>query len=196
MRERKILSAMIALVWAASASAQVIDDFESYTDTAELEAIWPLTTLDEVTPNHVSGTQSLRREGFTAGSGAGLFTSRSFDPPIDLSGLAGLEAWVRRDPASVSPLQPAIFVRDQDGASCAPAGVPLIADSEWHRSFLSFGEFCNAVDLSAIVEIVLNISNQSGGPGDVVANFDDLAVPLFFDGFESGDTSWWSATIP
>lgn len=202
MRARCIAEAMIALglACATSLSAQIIDDFESYADTSDLQAIWPFATaLDTATPNPANGTQSLRREGFTQGDGFGWSTIRDFDPPLDLSVALGLEVWVRRDPAAVSTLRFTIFATDGDGLSCAPQGNSLITDTEWHRSVLSFPDFCGAVNLSDIVRINLGVTNKSGGPGDIFANFDDLAVffeDIFDDGFETGDTSSWSAVLP
>jgi hypothetical protein len=197
----RVLRAALAvtLSLASSAFAQVIDDFESYTGTPDLQAAWLFaTSLDTTTPTLGAGAQSLRREGATAGDGTGVFVGREFDPPLDLSGLPGLEVRVRRDPASVSTVRFAIFARDGSNFSCGPQDEPLISDSEWHSSILSFPEFCGAVNLADIVQITLNVTNKSGlmDPGDVIANFDDLQAALLQDGFESGDTSRWSATVP
>lgn len=189
----------IALSMASSASAQVIDDFESYTDTPDLQAAWRFaTSLDTTTPTPGPGTKSLRREGTTTGDGSGVFVLREFDSPVDLSGLAGLEVRARRDPASVSTVYFSVFTRDGSGNSCGPQNLPLVSDSEWHTSILPFPEFCGAVDLADIVSITLSVTNKSGQmtDADVFVNFDDLRGALLQDDFESGDTSWWSATVP
>lgn len=191
---------ILLLAFATSASAQLIDDFESYIDTSELQAVWSFASeLDAVTPTPGAGTQSLRRVGFSPGDGSGLTVFRDFDPPLDLSERSGLEVWVRRDPASVSTLRFTISAEDGGGNSCAPQGVPLISDTAWHRSLLSFPDFCGAVNVSDISRIFLGVTNMSGGPGDIVANFDDLTAPfevIFEDGFETGETSNWSSTTP
>ncbi|MDA8020730.1 MAG: hypothetical protein MPN21_25100 [Thermoanaerobaculia bacterium] len=200
MQIQRIAEALVALTlaFAAVAPAQTIDDFESYEDTADMQTVWLFGSLDTVTPNPETGVQSLRRETFSPENGSGVFSVQFFDPPLDLSSSLGLEFWGRRDPTSVSIVQFDVTIRDPSNSTCSRQG-PLVTDAEWHLSTLTFQDSCDGVDLSNITQINLSVLNQSGAPGDLRANFDDLAVifdDIFEDGFETGNTSIWSATVP
>jgi hypothetical protein len=65
----------------------------------------------------------------------------------------------------------------------------------WHLSRLTLP---TAPDGTASVRFVISNSKQSTG-GSLVIHFDDAFLflgDLFSDGFESGDTSAWSVTVP
>jgi len=89
------------------------------------------------------------------------------------------------------------------GADCAGAHVVTLSTPHvtqespgvWHLSGLSLPA---APDGTA--SVLFTISNHKGSTGgSLVIHFDDAFVflgGLFSDGFESGDTSAWSATVP
>ena len=198
---RSILALLfLSIVCVGAGSAQVIDDFETYIDTADLQANWQFASaLDTTTLNRASGTQSMRREGFTGGTGSGVSTRIEFSPPLNVSTARGVSLWVRRLPESVDTVRVSLSVRDANDIPCSPQGVPHISDLEWHRINLDFTQWCGSVDLSQIQFLSLNVSNQTPDSGDVVVSYDDIEVyyaDVFANDFESGDLSGWSATAP
>jgi hypothetical protein len=88
------------------------------------------------------------------------------------------------------------------GADCAGTWIGTLSTSQvseaspgaWHLSRLTL---LAAPDGAASARFYISNSKQSSG-GSLVIHFDDafLVQGLFFDGFESGTTTGWSATTP
>jgi hypothetical protein len=182
----------LALFLAGTSPAwcQLIDDFESYTDTSDLRTVWIFATLDSSTPNHAAGSQSLR----LAGKSGSFFSSRPLDPPLDLAGET-VALWVRRDPASVPSTRVEIALLDGSGHDCEsrPFG---FSDDAWHPLAMDVDADCPAIDTSHVVRMAVFVANGSGTAGFIGANFDDIEHHPFRDGFESGDLSAWSLSSP
>lgn len=180
----------LLLAGTSPAWCQVIDDFESYTDSTDLQSVWIFATLDTTTPNHAAGSRSLR----LAGKSGSFFSSRPFAEPLDLRGeTVGL--WVRRDPASAVVTRVGIALLDGTGHECesSPSG---LVDDAWHPFSMDVEADCAGVDTSNIVRLAVFVSDGSGTAGFIGANFDDIEHDLFVDGFESGSLAAWSQTSP
>jgi hypothetical protein len=195
----RILAIVMAIVFMAAigptATAQVIEDFEGYSDTPALLAVWPFaTSLDTATANPSTGTQSMYKQSFDLSLGHGSYVHRLFDPGLDLSGQS-IHGWARRDPGSVDTVGFRIWAEDGSGVMCL-SPIVLVSDSSWHRLDLGMVEDCSLVDTTNITRIAYQMTNYTDVTGHVYSNFDDLEIGSFFDGFESGDTSSWSATLP
>jgi hypothetical protein len=187
---------VISLTCAAGASGQIIDDFESYADTGELAAVWTGTVLDTVTVTLAPGSQSLSREDLDVAPGSSSLTLRDFDPALDLSGLPGLEVWVRRIFPLNADIRFNLLVWDAGFSdNCASPSTTITDSFKWHRILLSFPDHCDELDVSQIMRIQFIVSNNGPTQG-VLVNFDHLAVAMLQDGFESADTSRWSLTVP
>jgi len=194
---RRFLPALaFFLLIAAPARAQIVEDFEGYVDTADLDTVWLYGELDTSTPNPDVGTQSLRRSG-EAAPGGGYHSDGMADGPTDLSGL-DIGILARRDPGSVSPTGFQIAVRDGSYIPCFGA-IVAATDTAWHAVDLDMqSETCQSsgIDPTDITTVVLNIYNQSGSTGMVIGNFDDLTIFLARDDFESGNFSGWDVVEP
>jgi hypothetical protein len=55
------------------------------------------------------------------------------------------------------------------------------------------GETTSAIDIDPLVERWYWVTVTSAGPCEETAA---VATPIFLDGFESGDTTAWSAAVP
>ena len=173
---------------------QLVDDFESYADTTALQTHWSFASLDTTTPNHAAGTQSLRRS-INASPGAGWFSRHLFDPHRDLTG-ERVRAWFRRDPDGVAPTSFTLTLSDGVNTFLfCQSAVVEISDSDWHEIVFEAAD-CAGVDLTDIEYVGVSASNSSGVEGLLAANFDDVFIDLFSDGFESGDPSAWSPVLP
>jgi len=185
---------MLSVALASSARAQINDDFESYSDTADLQTVWRFASLDQTTPNPAGGNQSLRRAVDDDGPGSGWFSDRQLVPALDLTGQR-IAVWVRRDPASVDPTGVNISLFYAPSFFCQLDNNVPLDDSEWHEIVLDTNEGpCSSVDLTAVTGIGLGASNGSGVTGLLAANFDDFAVYMFRDAFEAGSTAGWSSS--
>ncbi len=88
------------------------------------------------------------------------------------------------------------------GADCAGTWIDTLSTSQvseaspgvWHLSRLTLPA---APDGAASARFFISNNKQSSG-GSLVIHFDDafLVLGTFADGFESGDTSAWSAAVP
>ena len=194
-RHRTFRSAFALFVFiASSTSAQLIEDFETYEDTPDLLNHWTTGILDIATPNAGAGTQSLLRGTDSPGNGSGTSTRTTYSPPLDLTGNDELVVQARRHPLSAFPLRFSIAAIDLSGNSCIAEPQPLLSDTEWHTIVLDLESRCGAVDLDEIDQIMLSVLNYSGGPAEILGNFDNLTArsgALFADGFEGGNTNLW-----
>jgi len=190
-----VMAAAFAAAAVPTATAQVIEDFEGYADTQALLAVWPFaTSLDTSTANPSTGMQSMYKQSFDLSLGQGSYIHQVFNPGLDLSGRS-LHGWARRDPGSVETVGFRIWAEDESGVSCI-SPVVLVSDSSWHRVDLGMVEHCGSVDTTNITRIAYQLTNYTDVTGHVYSNFDDLEIGLFVDGFETGDTSSWSSTLP
>jgi len=176
----------------AAGRSQLIDDFESYVDTPDLQTVWVAAELDEATPVYGPGSKSLFRSGETS-YGSGWSTWADYAPPLDLSAQR-LGVWVRRSPASVSPTRLLIGIRDGMDRACS--GALELEDSEWHDLTIDpAGSGCAAtsIDPADIVRVTFNVTNRDPESVAEIAagNFDDLTIFLHRGGFESGDFTGW-----
>lgn len=195
MFDRIVLALSLGVLpaFAAPASAQVVEDFESYESTPDLASVWEFATeLDTTTPNPGPGSKSLRLQD-DVGPFGGLFSTNTFDEPIDLSGVQ-VSVWIRRDPASVTPTNVLIDFGDDSAGGCSTGFVP-ITGSAWQRLILDL-DSCGSLDAAAVAYVSLSASNPSDSSGTLAANFDDIGVFVFVDGFESGGTTRWSIALP
>jgi len=183
---------VLLFLFAFSGSGQLIDDFESYVDTADLQTVWHYGDLDTTTPNPGSGTQSLYRGG-VSGPGSGTFDYMDFGSSVDLSGET-VSIMVRRDPGSVVPTGVFVGVRDVHGVPCSINYV-MLTDSEWHELVHDLTDpNCDlqGLDPTVISRVEAHVTNfGEGDPMLTAANFDDLRHYLHRGGFESGDFTGW-----
>jgi len=181
---------------ATAVRGQVVEDFEGYADTGELNVVWLYAELDTSTPNPGMGTQSLRRSG-ESDQGSGYNSPGMADGPTDLSGLK-IGVLARRDPSSVSPTGLQIEFRDGVGVPCL-GSILSVSDTSWHAIEADpLSETCGSsgIDLTDITTVLLHVYNMSESIGTVTGNFDDLTIFLARDGFESGNFSGWDVVEP
>ncbi|MCZ6727355.1 MAG: hypothetical protein O7A98_08360, partial [Acidobacteria bacterium] len=75
------------------------------------------------------------------------------------------------------------------GPAITPAGQPFDLDVSWNEPAMKAEQFWFGS---------LAIGTDSGNPGNLGSIGVDIEIlgPIFADGFESGDTSAWSNTVP
>jgi len=188
-----LVLALVTLLGVSAAAAQEVETCEDYPDTTGLISRWLYATGLDTTTNHTpGGTKSLRLEGFHEPL-TGRYSLNEFEAPVDLSGLQ-VGIWVRRDPSSVSTTSVTIDLADGFGGLCSLVDVP-ITGTDWRRLIRDM-DSCIGFDETLVVSMKLQILNLTKAAGTLAANFDDLGVYVFVGGFETGDTSRWSATEP
>ena len=74
--------------------------------------------------------------------------------------------------------------------SAGPIAGPVNMGSGWNVLVLTAGFILSGSD-TVNLQGVVNMDTGSGTPACSVPD-----LPVFIDGFESGDTSAWSATVP
>jgi len=57
-------------------------------------------------------------------------------------------------------------------------------------------EHCSLLGTTNITRIAYVTTNYTNVTGHIYSNFDDLEIGGFADGFETGDSSNWSSTLP
>ena len=171
-----LIGSVLALFLAiplVTAAQPVIDDFEGYAHTGELQANWAYSvSLDTTTPSNGGGTASMRYGDTNVGDHGGRGTERTFSPALDLSGQTTLSVWFRRDASSV--LNTEFHIGIWSGSSgCGGGGT--YSDTDWHLVTVDLTN-CPVLDVSAVTKIDLTIANMSGATGDIWGNFDDITT--------------------
>jgi hypothetical protein len=193
----RLFALALFVVAVLPAQGQIFEDFESYSDTPGLQVVWSFAQLDTTTPNPGTGTKSLKRGG-EATYLSGYYSAASGDGSEDLSD-EDIGVLARRDPGSVSPTGLQLEIRDGSSLSCF-SPVVEVTDTSWHAVDVDpQGSNCQSsgIDVTDISVVRLWVFNRMnvGGSFDIAANFDDLAIFLARDGFESGDLSGWSSFV-
>ena len=170
----KLSISILLLALTQLANAQVIDDFESYNTTAELQNAWRFADgLDLAPPYNGGGTKSLLRESLSVNNGSGLIVLRDF-ASLDLSSATALHVWFWTDPVGVSPLRGSVSIHDAIGNACATGQVVLGAG--WTELMLDLSASCGTLDLSDISRITIGCNNFSGGTGHLRCEIDDITT--------------------
>jgi len=190
--------AMLFAIVAVPGRAQIVEDFESYASTPDLQTVWLYGELDTTTPNPGIGSQSLRRSG-TAMYQSGYYSAISGGKAVDLSA-EDLGVQGRRDPGSVSPTGLQVEIRDGSNLGCFSPMLE-VTDTEWHAVDLDpQSESClsSGIDLTDVSLVRLWVFNRqnAGGEFAIAANFDDVTVFLARGDFESGDFAGWDVVEP
>jgi len=170
---RNLFVGAVILAAAASVSSQILDDFEGYADTAELQTVWNHhVTLD--TSVVLDGSKSMRLDQYvTPGDvlGAGRLLPGDYSDTI-------MSVWVRRDSASITPVGNDITVKlfvVSDSGICL-SSVTFLFDEQWRMAIFDPNDLViDDCDPSAADGIVVEASlDYPLSDAHIVVNFDRL----------------------
>lgn len=189
---RDLFVGAVILTAATSASPQILDDFESYANTAELQAAWNQdVTLDSTVM--LDGSKSMRLDQYVM-HGDVLGVGRPL--PGDYSESI-MSLWVRRDSASITPVGNDIIVRlfvTSDSGVCLSSST-LLFDEQWSMAIFDPNDLVmDDCDPSAAGGLFVNVGLQNPLDGDahIVVNFDRLNTDFSRPG--DGAVHVWSTS--